>query len=335
MKWKSLTMPKEIVVDEPSKTANYARFYIEPLERGFGHTIGNALRRTLISSIQGSAVVAVRIEGVLHEFSTIPGVFEDVTDIILNIKSVRPQLLVDEMVTLVLDVEEVGRYNAGHIEDNPKVKIHNPELHILELTKAARVRIELDVASGRGYLIAEQNKRPEQPAGTILVDSLFSPVTKINYTVENTRVGQRTDYDRLIFDVWTDATITPEDALSYAAKILKDHMQLFITFEEEFIDEQPTEVDEETMRIRQLLQMRVDELELSVRSSNCLRAANIATLDELVCRSESEMLKYRNFGRKSLNELNGILSELGLHFGMDIEKYRTMEDQAEPAEVLS
>ncbi len=335
MKWKSLTMPKEIVVDEPTKTANYARFYIEPLERGFGHTIGNALRRTLISSIQGSAVVAVRIEGVLHEFSTIPGVFEDVTDIILNIKSIRPQLLVDEMVTLVLDVEEVGRYNAGHIEDNPKVKIHNPDLHILELTKAARVRIELDVASGRGYLIGEQNKRPEQPAGTILVDSLFSPVTKVNYTVENTRVGQRTDYDRLIFDVWTDATITPEDALSYAAKILKDHMQLFITFEEEFVDDQPTEVDEETMRIRQLLQMRVDELELSVRSSNCLRAANITTLDELVCRSESEMLKYRNFGRKSLNELNGILSELGLHFGMDIEKYKTTEDQTQPAEVLS
>jgi DNA-directed RNA polymerase subunit alpha len=335
MKWKALTMPKEIVVDEPTKAANYARFYIEPLERGFGHTIGSALRRTLISSIQGAAVVAVRIEGVLHEFSTIPGVFEDVTDIILNIKSIRTQLLVDEMVTLVLDVEEVGRYSAGHIEVNPKVKIHNPDLHILELTKAARVRIEMDVASGRGYLIAEQNKRPEQPVGTILVDSLFSPVTKANYTVENTRVGQRTDYDRLIFDIWTDGTITPEDALSYAAKILKDHMQLFITFEEEFVDEQPAEVDEETMRIRQLLQMRVDELELSVRSSNCLRAANITTLEDLVRRSESEMLKYRNFGRKSLNELNGILSELGLHFGMDVEKYKIAEEQAQPAEVLS
>ena len=335
MKWKSLTMPKEIVVDEPTKTANYARFYVEPLERGFGHTIGNALRRTLISSIQGSAVVAVRIEGVLHEFSTIPGVFEDVTDIILNIKNIRPQLLVDEMVTLTLNVEEVGRYNAGHIEDNPKVKIHNPDLHILELTKAAPVRIEMDVTSGRGYLVGEQNKRPEQPVGTIPVDSLFSPVTKVNYTVENTRVGQRTDYDRLIFDVWTDGTISPEDALSYAAKILKDHMQLFITFEEEFVDELPTEVDEETMRIRQLLQMRVDELELSVRSSNCLRAANITTLEELVRRSESEMLKYRNFGRKSLNELNGILSELNLHFGMDVEKYRTAEVPSEPAEVLS
>jgi DNA-directed RNA polymerase subunit alpha len=335
MKWKALTMPKEIVVDEPTKTATYARFYIEPLERGFGHTLGNALRRTLISSIQGSAVVAVRVEGVLHEFSTIPGVFEDITDIILNIKLIRPQLLVDEMVTLVLDVEEVGRYSAGHIEDNPKVKIHNPDLHIMELTKAARVRIEMDVTTGRGYLVAEQNKRPEQPVGTIPVDSLFSPVTKANYTVENTRVGQRTDYDRLIFDVWTDGTIVPEDALSYAAKILKDHMQLFITFEEEFVDEAPTEIDEETMRIRQLLQMRVDELELSVRSSNCLRAANITTLEDLVRRSESEMLKYRNFGRKSLNELNGILSELGLHFGMDVEKYRTIEEQAQPAEVLT
>lgn len=335
MKWKSLTMPKEIVVDEPTKTATYARFYVEPLERGFGNTIGNALRRTLISSIQGSAVMAVRIEGVLHEFSTIPGVFEDVTDIVLNIKNIRPQLLVDEMVTLTLNVEEVGRYNAGHIEDNSKVKIHNPDLHVLELTKAAPVRIEMDVASGRGYLVAEQNKRPDQPVGTIPVDSLFSPVTKVNYTVENTRVGQRTDYDRLILDVWTDGTISPEDALSYAAKILKDHMQLFITFEEEFEDELPTEVDEETMRIRQLLQMRVDELELSVRSSNCLRAANITTLEELVRRSESEMLKYRNFGRKSLNELNGILSELNLHFGMDVEKYRTAEAESEPAEVLS
>ncbi len=335
MKWKALTMPKEVVVDDATKTTTYGRFYFEPLERGFGHTIGNALRRTLISSIQGSAMVAVRIEGVLHEFSTIPGVMEDVTDIILNIKRIRPQLLVDEMVTLVLDVEDVGRYNAGHIEVNSKVKIQNPDLHLLELTKAARVRIEMDVATGRGYVMAEQNKRPEQPAGTIPVDALFSPVTKVNYEVENTRVGQRTDYDRLILDIWTDGSVVPEDALSYAAKIIKDHMQPFITFEEEFVEEESPEVDEETGRIRQLLQMRVDELELSVRSSNCLRAANITTLEELVCKSESEMLKYRNFGRKSLNELNGILSELGLHFGMDIEQYRIPEEENQPEEIVT
>ncbi len=322
MKWRALTMPKEIVIDEQSKTPTYARFYIEPLERGFGSTIGNALRRTLISSIQGAAVVGVRIEGVVHEFSTIPGVFEDVTDIILNIKQLRPQLFSDGPEMIVLDVDQVGRYSAAKIEEHANVRIQNPDMHMLELTKDARVRIELDVAAGRGYVIAEQNKRPDQPVGTIPVDALFSPVTKVNYSVENTRVGQRTDYDRLIVDVWTDGTLVPIDAMSYAAKILRDHFQLFVTVDEEFVEESHSEIDEETMRIRQLLQMRVDELELSVRSSNCLRAANIVSLEDLVKRTESEMLKYRNFGRKSLTELNGILSELGLHFGMDVEKYK-------------
>jgi DNA-directed RNA polymerase subunit alpha len=315
-------MPKEIVIEETSKTPTYARFFIEPLERGFGSTIGNSLRRTLISSIQGAAVVGVRIEGVVHEFSTIPGVFEDVTDIILNIKQLRPQLYSDGPETIALDVDQVGRYTAGKIEEHANVKIQNPDMHLLELTKDARVRVELDVASGRGYVIAEQNKRPDAPVGTIPVDALFSPVTKVNYSVENTRVGQRTDYDRLIVDVWTDGTILPVDAVSYAAKIMRDHFQLFVTVDEEFIEDSHSEIDEETMRIRQLLSMRVDELELSVRSSNCLRAANIVMLEDLVRRTESEMLKYRNFGRKSLTELNGILSELGLHFGMDIDKYK-------------
>jgi DNA-directed RNA polymerase subunit alpha len=322
MKWKALTMPKEIVVDESTRTPTYGRFYIEPLERGFGNTIGHALRRALISSIQGAAVTAVRIEGVVHEFSTIPGVFEDVTDIILNIKQVRPQLFSDGPEMLVLEVDQVGRYSAGHIEENANARIANPDLHILELTKDARVRIEMDVLPGRGYAVAEQNKRPEQPVGTIPVDSLFSPVTKANYTVENTRVGQRTDYDRLILDVWTDGTLSPLDAVSYAAKILKDHFQLFVTVEEEFVEESASEVDEETLRIRQQLNTRVDELELSVRSSNCLRAANIVTLEDLVRKTESDMLKFRNFGRKSLTELNGILAELGLHFGMDVEKFK-------------
>lgn len=315
-------MPKEIVVDEQSKTPTYARFFIEPLERGFGSTVGNALRRTLISSIQGAAVVGVRIEGVVHEFSTIPGVFEDVTDIILNIKQLRPQLFSDGPELIVLDVDQVGRYSAAKIEEHSNVRIQNPDLHMVELTKDARVRIEMDVAAGRGYVVAEQNKRPDAPVGTIPVDALFSPVTKVNYSVENTRVGQRTDYDRLIVDVWTDGTILPVDAVSYAAKILRDHFQLFVTVDEEFVEESHSEIDEETMRVRQLLQMRVDELELSVRSSNCLRAANIVSLEDLVKRTESEMLKYRNFGRKSLTELNGILSELGLHFGMDVEKYK-------------
>ena len=325
-------MPKEIVIDEQSKTPTYARFFIEPLERGFGSTIGNALRRTLISSIQGAAVVGVRIEGVVHEFSTIPGVFEDVTDIVLNIKLLRPQLFSDGPEIIVLDVDQVGRYSAAKIEEHANVRIQNPELHLIELTKDARVRIEMDVAAGRGYVVAEQNKRPDQPVGTIPVDAFFSPVTKVNYSVENTRVGQRTDYDRLIIDVWTDGTILPVDAVSYAAKILRDHFQMFVTVDEEFVEESHSDIDEETMRIRQLLQMRVDEMELSVRSSNCLRAANIVALEDLVRRTESEMLKYRNFGRKSLTELNGILSELGLHFGMDVEKYKepARESSVEP-----
>ncbi|HEX9750424.1 MAG TPA: DNA-directed RNA polymerase subunit alpha [candidate division Zixibacteria bacterium] len=322
MKWRALTMPREAVADDGVGDRRYGRFYIEPLERGFGNTIGNALRRSLLSSIQGAAVTNVRIEGVVHEFSTIPGVYEDVTDLILNIKQVRPELISDGPEMLVLDVEEVGRYSAANIEGNSNVKIHNPDLHLIELTKAARVRIEMEVTSGRGYVMAEGNKRADDPIGTIPVDSMFSPVTKVNYSVENTRVGQRTDFDRLILDVWTDGTISPADALSYSSKILRDHFQLFVTIEEEFVEEMSPEIDDETLRIRQLLKLRVDELELSVRSSNCLRAANIMTLEDLVRRSESEMLKYRNFGRKSLTELNAILSEMNLHFGMDVDRYK-------------
>jgi len=322
MKWKSMTMPKEVVLDEATATPTFGRFTIEPLERGFGNTLGNALRRTLLSSIQGAAVTTIRLDGVLHEFSTIPGILEDVTQIVLNVKKIRPRLLADEPLMVALDVEKAGKYTAGDLQYSEGVlEILNPEQHIFELTKDTKVRLDMEIAPGRGYVLAEQNIMPERPVGTIPVDSLFSPVVKVNYLVENTRVGQRTDYDRLIIEVFSDGTITPEDALSYAAKIVKDHMQIFITIEEEFETERVEEVDEETLRIRQLLEMRVDELELSVRSSNCLRAANIQSLKDLVQRTESEMLKYRNFGRKSLTELNGILNELGLSFGMDAAKY--------------
>jgi len=322
MKWKSIVMPKEVAVDEATKLLNFGRFTVEPLARGFGNTLGNALRRTLLSSIQGAAVTWIRLDGVLHEFSTIPGVMEDVTQIVLNVKRIRPRLIADDLQTVVLEVEKKGKYTAGDLlfaEGN--LEILNPEQHIFELTKNTKVRLEMEVAPGRGYVLAEQNTDPERPLGTIPIDSLFSPVIKVNYSVENTRVGQRTDYDRLILEIHTDGTISPEDALSYAAKILKDHLQLFITVEEEFESEKVEEVDEETLRIRQLLEMRVDELELSVRSSNCLRAANIQILSDLVQRSESDMLKYRNFGRKSLTELNAILNELGLSFGMDVSRY--------------
>jgi DNA-directed RNA polymerase subunit alpha len=322
MKWKSMTMPKVVSPDAGTLAPNFGRFIVEPLERGFGTTLGNALRRILLSSIQGAAVTCIRIDGILHEFSAIPGVMEDVTQIILNVKKIRPRLHTDEAQIVVLEAKKEGNYTAGDLQfSSGQVEIMNPEQHIIELSKDASVRMELEIGSGRGYVLAEQNTNPERPAGSILVDSLFSPVLRVNYLVENTRIGQRTDYDRLILEITTDGTISPDDSLSYAAKILKDHTQLFITVEEEFEAEKVEEVDDETLRIRQLLDMRVDELELSVRSSNCLRAANIQVLRDLVGRTESEMLKYRNFGRKSLTELNAILSELGLSFGMDISKY--------------
>ncbi|RKX20955.1 MAG: DNA-directed RNA polymerase subunit alpha [Candidatus Zixiibacteriota bacterium] len=325
MKWKSLQMPKEIVSDQSSATENYSRFVIEPLERGFGVTLGNALRRVLLSSIQGAAVVSFRINGALHEFTSIPGVYEDITEMVLNIKKIRAKMHADEMRTLTLEADKKGKVTAGMLTGDSEVEIMNPDQHIAELVEDVEFKLEADIDYGRGYVTSEQNKRPDAPVGTIFIDSVFSPVIKVNYEVENTRVGQRTDYDKLMLEITTDGSISPEDSLSFAAKILKDHLQFLIHIDEEFVAAEEEVEDEETVRIRQLLKTRVDELELSVRSSNCLRAANIQTLSELVSKTESEMLKYRNFGRKSLNELNSILDELNLSFGMDIEKY--MEQQ--------
>lgn len=322
MKWKSLQMPRDIQIEDATRTDKYSKFTIEPLERGFGTTIGNALRRTLLSSIQGAAPVAVRIDGILHEFSTIPGVYEDVTEIVLNIKRLRLKLLGDEPKTLRLEAGKKGELAAGDIKTNGDIQILNPDLHIAQLTEDTKFKMEIDIGVGRSYVTSEQNKRPDAPVGTIFLDSMFSPVQKVNFEVENTRVGQRTDYDRLILEIWTDGSLTPEDALCYASKILKDHLQLFIKLDEELQMAAEEVVDDTTLRIRNLLKTRVDELELSVRSSNCLRAANIQTLEDLVQKTESEMLKYRNFGRKSLTELNTVLAELGLSFGMDVSKYK-------------
>jgi len=318
-------MPKEVKVEESTLTDKYTKFIVEPLERGFGITLGNALRRTLLSSIQGAAPVALRIDGVLHEFSTIPGVYEDVTEIVLNVKRLRLKLNGDEPKTLVLETNKKGDFSAKDIKTNGEIEILNPDLHLVKITEDVKFKMEIDIGVGRSYVSAEQNKKEEAPVGTIFLDSMFSPVQKVNFTVENTRVGQRTDYDRLILEIWTDGSLTPEDALCFASKILKDHFQLFIKLEEELEIAEEEEVDEETLRIRNLLKTRVDELELSVRSSNCLRAANIQTLEDLVQKTEAEMLKYRNFGRKSLTELNTILSGLGLSFGMDVSKYREPE----------
>lgn len=321
MKWKPIQMPKEIVLDQSSATENYSRFIIEPLERGFGVTLGNSLRRVLLSSIQGAAVVSMRVDGALHEFTTIEGLYEDVTELVLNIKKIRVRMHADHMKTLSVKINSKGKITAGMFNVDPEIEILNPDLHIAELVEDRELGLEIDVDSGRSYVLAEMNKRPDAPVGTIYVDSLFTPVVKINFDVENTRVGQRTDFDRLIMEITTDGSITPEDALSYGAKIFKDHLQQFIHMDEEIEIEEEEVEDEETVRVRQLLKTRVDELELSVRSSNCLRAANIQSLAELVSKTESDMLKYRNFGRKSLNELNAILDELNLSFGMDISIY--------------
>lgn len=327
MKWKPLTMPKEVVKETSTESPFFTRFVFEPLERGFGTTVGNALRRVLLASIHGAAVTSVRVENVLHEFSTIDGVYEDVTDIILNIKKLWVRLDADEPRTITLNANKAGKYTAASIDTGADVTIMNPDLHIVELTKDIDFKMELDIDTGRGYVLADANRKQEAPLGTIFVDSLFSPVVRVNYSVENTRVGQSTDFDRLLMEITTNGVITPEDALGYAAKILKDHLMPMIHIDEEIIEEEEEEEDEETLRIRQLLNTRVDELELSVRSSNCLRAANIQTLADLVHKTESEMLKYRNFGRKSLTELNAILDELGLSFGMDVDKY--FENQKE------
>jgi DNA-directed RNA polymerase subunit alpha len=320
MKWKSLLMPKGIKIENPEDIPHYARVIVEPLERGWGHTVGNSLRRILLSSLQGAAVISVRIEDVMHEYSTVEGVSEDVTDIILNIKKLRVKLNADHDVTLRLEVSGEGQVKAGDIEKNPDVDILNPDLHIATINSDAKLKMELRVSDGRGYVAAELNKRDDDPVGTIPIDALFSPVTKVNYSVENARVGQRTDLDKLIFDIWGDGSIPVEDAVAYASKLLVDHLGIFINFEGELEPVEETIKDEKADKLRQLLKLRVDELELSVRSANCLRAANIHTLADLVKNQESDMLKYKNFGRKSLIELNQILANLGLSFGMEVEK---------------
>jgi len=247
MKWKNLQMPKEIKIEESTMTDKYTKFIVEPLERGFGLTLGNALRRALLSSIQGAAPVALRIDEVLHEFSTIPGVREDVTEIVLNVKRLRLKLNGDEPKTLILETNKKGSFAAKDIKTDSEIEILNPDLHLVQITENVKFKMEIDIGAGRSYVSAEQNKRSDAPVGTVFLDSMFSPVQKVNFTVENTRVGQRTDFDRLILEVWTDGSLTPEDALCHASKILKDHFQLFIKLEEELEMEEEEEVDEETL----------------------------------------------------------------------------------------
>jgi len=327
MKWKNVLMPRGIELDQGTSTRTYGRFVIEPLERGFGTTLGNALRRTLLSLLQGAAVTAIKIEGVLHEMSTIPGVVEDVTDVVLNVKQIVVRHLGDDPKWLRIEKEGPGVVTAADIQTDPEIEIINPDLHLMTLDENAKIRMELLVGIGRSYVPAESHTFEQDTIGVIPVDSLFSPIRKVNYTVENTRVGQRTDYDRLVLEITTSGATEPIDALGYASKILKDHMQLFIHFDEVTLEESREEFNEEKQRMRELLQRNVDELELSVRSNNCLKMANIKTIGDLVRKTESDMLKYKNFGRKSLREIAEILEGMNLHFGMDVTPYMTPESE--------
>ena len=321
MKWKALQMPKEIRREELSEDERYGKFVLEAFERGWGITVGNAMRRVLLSSLQGAAVTSVKIEGVDHEYSSIEGVKEDVTDIILNLKQLRVKLVSDHDEILRLDVSGEGKVSAANIEENPGVEILNPDLHIATLSGNASLTMEMKISDGRGYVIAEELKEENAPIGTLTLDANFSPVTKVAYKVSDTRVGQKTDYNRLELEIWTDGSIHPEDAMGYSAKLLVDHFEIFINFEGDLETAEEVIHDEERQRIANILRMRVDELELSVRSSNCLRMANIHTIADLVRNKESEMLKYKNFGRKSLVELNEVLSSMGMSFGMNVDEF--------------
>ena len=325
MNWKNLQMPKNVEMDDKNSTNRYGKFWIEPLERGFGVTLGNALRRVLLSSLPGAAVSAVKIDGVQHEFSTLPGVKEDIPEVLLNLKQIRFKLHGDAPKMGMIDVRGKSAVTAADLKVDADVEVLNPELHVATLNKDGEFRGEIEIGAGRGYVSAENQANQDRPIGVLPTDSMYSPVTKVNFEVENTRIGQRIDYDKLTLEIWTDGSVIPSDALAYAAKILKDHFALFVHFEEEIEEEQEEEVDEEFLRIKALLERSVEELELSVRSSNCLKAANIKSIGDLVTKSEGEMLKYRNFGRKSLKEIADILQSMNLGFGMDVSKYKLGE----------
>jgi DNA-directed RNA polymerase subunit alpha len=318
--WRELIRPRRLEKEDGSQAERYGRFWCEPLERGFGTTLGNALRRVLLSSLQGAAITTVRINGVLHEFSTIPGVLEDVSDIVLNLKEVRLRLHGPGPKTLRVQRKGAGELRAADLaKDDSAVEILNPELHLATLSEEANVEIEVTIGTGKGYVLAEKNKTEEMPIGTIPIDSIFSPVRKVNYTVTPARVGRETDFDRLNLEVWTDGAVAPADAVAFAAKILKDQLSIFINFEEP--EESVLPHREERLPLNANLFKSVDELELSVRSANCLQNANIRYIGELVQKTEPEMLKTKNFGRKSLNEIKELLASMGLSLGMTLENF--------------
>jgi len=317
--------PTKLEVDEKSLTSSYGKFYGEPFERGFGQTIGSALRRVLLSSLTGAAITSVRIEGVLHEFSTIAGVTEDVTDIILNLKEIRLKLHEVEEETFRLEAKGPKVVLAKEIKVGPHVEVISPDQYIATLSREGELKMEMVAKVGRGYVPAERNKEEEAPVDTIFVDSVFSPIQKVNSYVANARIGQRTDYDRLVLEVWSDGSVKPEDAVSHAARILQDQLSVFIHFEEEPHYPEARK-DSAALPINENLFRSVDELEFSVRSQNCLQSADIKYMGELVQKTEQEMLKTKNFGRKSLNEIKEILREMGLELGMKLDYFPSREE---------
>ncbi|MCM8782848.1 MAG: DNA-directed RNA polymerase subunit alpha [Candidatus Omnitrophica bacterium] len=319
IKWRDFQLPKRLECEETTYTNTYGKFFASPLEKGYGVTLGNSLRRVLLSSIEGSAVTWVKIEGVSHEFSTVPGVLEDVPEIILNIKSLIVRMHSKIPKTIYIKKDTKGEVTGKDIITDETVEIINPDLHIATLTRDIKFYMEMEVAKGRGYVPAELNKKEEQAIDVIPIDSIFTPVKKVNFTVENTRVGQRTDYEKLIIEVWTNGAVSPKDAIIYAGNILQRHLDIFVNFgqlPEEEIEEEltPTEV-----ALYEKLKLPISELELSVRSSNCLREAKIKTIADLVVKTEEEMLTLKNFGKKSLNEIKNLLQGMGLSFGMQVD----------------
>jgi len=319
--WRDLIKPKQLQVEKDSLSDTYGKFYAEPFERGFGTTLGNSLRRILLSSLQGAAITSVRIKGVLHEFSTIQGVTEDVTDIILNLKGVRLKLHSSDQAVIHIKHKGVGVITAGSLLVGHNVEIMNPDHHIATCGKDANLEVELTAKMGKGYVSADRNRDEKAPVGTIPIDSIYTPIKKVNFSVTNARVGQMTDYDKLNLEVWTDGSAKPEDAVAYAAKILKEQLTIFINFDEEAEPQTDEEFFEDTDKINENLYRTVEELELSVRSANCLKNAGIKLIGELVTKTESEMLKTQNFGRKSLNEIKDILTDMSLTFGMKIDSF--------------
>ncbi|MBW2175463.1 MAG: DNA-directed RNA polymerase subunit alpha [Deltaproteobacteria bacterium] len=329
--WRSMIQPDKVQVNS---TPSYGKFVCEPLERGFGITIGNSLRRIILSSLHGAAIVSVKFDTVMHEFSVIPGVLEDVSELILNLKEVRLKVSSAEPQTVYIDAKGEGIITAADItSEDGRVEILNPDQHIATLTDKSELNMTMTVKLGKGYSLAEANKDEDAPVGTIPIDAVFSPVKRVNYVVGNARVGQRTDYDKLTLEVWTDGSISPEDSVAYAAKIFKEQMTIFINFDEDLEPEPDTSASEQQKpKYNENLYRSVEELELSVRSANCLKNAEILKLYQLVKKSEAEMLKTKNFGRKSLNEIKEVLTEMGLSLGMKLEGFVPPEEDAEEGE---